>query len=66
MYLADFMNDEQERYVEDIKQRRNAPRGKLSVVEDVIQEVIIIILRPIRIQKIILMQWLSLQKAYTR
>ncbi len=33
--LADFMNDEQERYVEDIKQRRNAPRGKLSVVEDV-------------------------------
>ncbi len=33
--LADFMNDEQERYIEDIKQRRNAPRGKLSVVEDV-------------------------------
>jgi hypothetical protein len=33
--LADFMNDEQERYVDDIKQRRNAPRGKLSVVEDV-------------------------------
>ncbi|HEY1872738.1 MAG TPA: hypothetical protein VGG71_16880, partial [Chitinophagaceae bacterium] len=33
--LADFMNDEQELYVADIKQRRNAPRGKLSVVEDV-------------------------------
>ena len=33
--LADFMNDEQQRYVDDIKQRRNAPRGKLSVVEDV-------------------------------
>ncbi len=33
--LADFMNDEQELYVTDIKQRRNAPRGKLSVVEDV-------------------------------
>ena len=32
--LQDFMNDEQQRYVEDIKQRRNAPRGKLSVVED--------------------------------
>jgi hypothetical protein len=28
------MNDEQTRYVADIKQRRNAPRGKLSVVED--------------------------------
>ena len=28
------MNDEQERYVEDIKQRRNAPRGKLAVVEE--------------------------------
>src|SRR4030095_1985899 len=33
--LADFMNEEQERYVADIKQRRNAPRGKLAVVEDV-------------------------------
>src|SRR6478736_4031981 len=33
--LADFMTEEQERYVADIKQRRNAPRGKLSVVEDV-------------------------------
>ncbi len=32
--LADFMNEEQERYVEDIKQRRNAPRGKLAVVEE--------------------------------
>lgn len=32
--LADFMNDEQERYVADIKQRRNAPRGKLAVVEE--------------------------------
>jgi hypothetical protein len=33
--LADFMNDEQQRYIDDIKQRRNAPRGKLSVVEDI-------------------------------
>lgn len=32
--LQDFMNDEQTRYVADIKQRRNAPRGKLAVVED--------------------------------
>ena len=32
--LADFMNEEQERYVEDIKQRRNAPRGKLAVIEE--------------------------------
>jgi hypothetical protein len=32
--LQDFMNDEQTRYVADIKQRRNAPKGKLSVVED--------------------------------
>ncbi|MFT4154262.1 hypothetical protein [Parafilimonas sp.] len=32
--LADFMEEEQQRYVEDIKQRRNAPRGKLAVVED--------------------------------
>lgn len=33
--LADFMTEEQERYIADIKQRRNAPRGKLAVVEDV-------------------------------
>jgi len=33
--LADFMNDEMQRYVDDIKQRRNAPRGKLAIVEDV-------------------------------
>jgi hypothetical protein len=32
--LADFMNDEMQRYVDDIKQRRNAPRGKLAIVED--------------------------------
>lgn len=32
--LADFMEEEQQRYVNDIKQRRNAPRGKLAVVED--------------------------------
>jgi hypothetical protein len=33
--LADFMNDEMQRYVDDIRQRRNAPRGKLAIVEDV-------------------------------
>src|SRR3954453_22623893 len=33
--LADFMVYEQDRYIKDIKQRRNAPRGKLSVVEEV-------------------------------
>lgn len=33
--LQDFMNDEQELYVADIKGRRNAPRGKLAVVEDI-------------------------------
>lgn len=33
--LADFMNDEMQRYVEDIRQRRNAPRGRLAIVEDV-------------------------------
>src|SRR6478609_2473971 len=33
--LADFMMFEQDRYVKDIKQRRNAPRGKLSVVEEI-------------------------------
>lgn len=32
--LADFMNDEQQLYIADIRQRRNAPRGKLAVVED--------------------------------
>ncbi|WP_231401984.1 hypothetical protein [Panacibacter microcysteis] len=32
--LADFMIFQQQRYVEDIKQRRNAPRGKLSVIEE--------------------------------
>ena len=32
--LVDFMNDEGERYLQDIKQRRNAPKGKLSVIED--------------------------------
>lgn len=32
--LEDFMNEEQQRYVDDIKRRRNAPRGKLTVVED--------------------------------
>ncbi|WP_225975577.1 hypothetical protein [Panacibacter ginsenosidivorans] len=32
--LADFMVYEQDRYVQDIKQRRNAPRGKLSVIEE--------------------------------
>src|SRR6266542_3568290 len=33
--LADFMAFEQDRYIKDIKQRRNAPRGKLSVVEEI-------------------------------
>lgn len=33
--LADFMMYEQDRYVQDIKQRRNAPRGKLSVIEEI-------------------------------
>lgn len=32
--LADFMVFEEDRYVQDIKQRRNAPRGKLSVIEE--------------------------------
>lgn len=32
--LADFMQFEQDKYVKDIRQRRNAPRGKLSVVEE--------------------------------
>ena len=63
--LADFMMFEQDRYVEDIKQRRNAPRGKLSVVEEITKSRIIIILLPIRIQKIILMLLCNLQKACT-
>ncbi len=33
--LADFMVYEEDRYVQDIKQRRNAPRGKLSVIEEI-------------------------------
>lgn len=33
--LSDFMQFEQDRYIKDLKQRRNAPRGKLAVVEDV-------------------------------
>lgn len=32
--LADFMLYEQDLYAKDIKQRRNAPKGKLSVVEE--------------------------------
>lgn len=32
--LANFMSYEQDKYVQDIKQRRNAPRGKLSVIEE--------------------------------
>jgi len=32
--LADFMMFEQDKYIQDIKQRRNAPRGKLTVVEE--------------------------------
>jgi hypothetical protein len=32
--LADFMQYESERYLRDIRQRRNAPRGRLSVVEE--------------------------------
>jgi hypothetical protein len=32
--LADFMQFEQDRYYKDIRQRRNAPRGRLSVVEE--------------------------------
>ena len=33
--LADFMTYEQDRYYKDIRQRRNAPKGTLSVSEDV-------------------------------
>lgn len=33
--LADFMQFEQDRYYKDIRQRRNAPKGVLSVSEDV-------------------------------
>ncbi|MDR6341060.1 hypothetical protein HNQ91_004133 [Filimonas zeae] len=32
--LADFMTFEEEKYVKDLKQRKNAPRGRLSVVEE--------------------------------
>lgn len=32
--LDDFMAYEQDLYIQDIKQRRNAPRGKLSVIEE--------------------------------
>lgn len=33
--LSDFMMYEQDKYVQDIKQRRNAPRGKITVIEEV-------------------------------
>ncbi|HRH60092.1 MAG TPA: hypothetical protein PL045_05950, partial [Chitinophagaceae bacterium] len=33
--LQQFMEFEEDRYIKDIKQRRNAPRGKLSVIEDI-------------------------------
>ncbi|MFZ1800124.1 MAG: hypothetical protein WAU24_09710 [Chitinophagaceae bacterium] len=33
--LQDFMDYEQDRYAKDIKQRRNAPKGKLSVIEEI-------------------------------
>lgn len=33
--LADFMEYEQDKYSKDIAKRRNAPKGKLSVTEDV-------------------------------
>ncbi len=33
--LVDFMTEEGDRYLKDLKQRRNAPRGKLSVVEEI-------------------------------
>lgn len=36
--LADFMTYQQDKYYKDIKQRRNAPRGRLSVVEEVIKK----------------------------
>ncbi len=32
--LGDFMQYEEDKYIRDIKQRRNAPRGKLSVIEE--------------------------------
>lgn len=32
--LSDFMDYEQQKYSNDLKQRRNAPRGKLTVVEE--------------------------------
>ncbi|MDB5231892.1 MAG: hypothetical protein JWN76_2697 [Chitinophagaceae bacterium] len=33
--LADFMQFEQDKYFQDIKQRRDVPKGKLTVVEEV-------------------------------
>ncbi len=33
--LADFMEFEQNKYYEDIKKRKNAPKGKLTISEDV-------------------------------
>ena len=33
--LSDFMNFEQDRYIKDIRQRRNAPKGQLNISEDV-------------------------------
>ncbi|HTQ28410.1 MAG TPA: hypothetical protein VMI35_09790 [Puia sp.] len=33
--LKDFMTEEQERYEKDIRGRRNAPKGTVSVVEDI-------------------------------
>lgn len=36
--LADFMQYEQDLYAKDIKQRKNAPKGKLSVVEETTKE----------------------------
>lgn len=33
--LQDFMDYETDRYAKDIKQRRNAPKGKLSVIEEI-------------------------------
>ena len=33
--LKDFMTFEEDKYIKDLKQRRNAPRGRLGIVEDV-------------------------------
>ncbi|RXK83972.1 hypothetical protein ESB13_15450 [Filimonas effusa] len=33
--LKDFMTYEEDKYIKDLKQRRNAPRGRLGIVEDV-------------------------------